>query len=698
VTRAEKVLLALLVVLVLFTPVFLGGVRGFEKEGGGAPTAFERFLWAEGPWWIQMALAGAIAVASLAVAKERRNAGEPEAWRLHPGLLLPFAGVVLLAVLQYVPLPRGLLDLLSPQEGRQLDVLLPGDRSWRPLTLSPEGTLRALGGLALGGSVLLGSLLAARRKTGAVVLLGAVVAAFAGSAVYGLWTTLLGGDTVLGFQKGHGKGVTGTFLNRSNFAAAAGLAIPLALGLAWLAVRRGRRMASAGLLASVAALAVAVPLSNSRMGILAAAAGLVALGALAARALQTPRWVRGLVVVGALGLAAGGAWVAVDRVPALRERFALGRTADGYVDVRFPAWRSTLVLASRYPVLGTGTGAYETAIHETQTSENPDELVHAHCEPLEVLAEGGILGLALAVLLAAGAVAGVVRAVASGDAMIRALGCAAGGALAVVLVGSLTEFHLRVPALGIAAAVLAAVPAALAAGAPRAPGTGLSAKDRLGYSCMAFIAVGMALLPGPKHAALRGAVVRAEMAGDAERTREAADPAATLVGDAASWRALAKANAELVRGPLALQQADRAVDLEPFNAYGHWTRAVAILAGEGNADEAAKAIDRALSRAGGIGHLHLAAGSVLLHLSLQDPRFRAPALAALLEAGECHPHHYPAARALLERLGLDPALRAAFVPGRWFPLERELENARKAGDAAYERALLRRLRAAEPGE
>ncbi len=698
-TRAEKVLLGLLVVLVLFSPLFLGGVRGFHKDGNGEePTLLESFLWAEGPWWIQMVIGAGIAAAALGVSTERRAAGEPEVWRLHPWIVLPFGGLVVLALLQAVPLPRFVLGLLSPHAAEELDRLLPGDRSWRPLTVSPDGTARALAGLALGGAVLLGALLVTQRRSAAVVLLVAVAAAFTGSACYGLASTLLGDDTVLGFQKGAGKGVTGTFLNRSNFAAAAGMALAVVLGLLWMALRRGPRAAALPLLGAVAALGLSVPLSSSRMGLLAAAAGLLAFGLLAARAPRWPAWARGLVALAALGVAAGGVAVALARLPGLWERFAQGRTDRGFMDVRFPAWRSTVVLAARYPVFGTGTGSFEVAIHETQTAENPDELVHAHCEPLEALAEGGLLGLALGILLAAGAAGACLRAAAGEDPLVRAVGCACGGALAALLAGCLTEFHLHVPALGVAAAVLAAVPAALAGGEPGPVPAAVPGRGRaLILGGAVLLAGGLAALSGSRAAGLRGGSVRAEMAKDSARW-EAAAGAAVEAGarDAASWRSLAMARAERERGAEAVPDADRAVDLDPFNAYGHWTRAVALLAGGGRVEEAAAAMDRALSRAGGIGHLHLAVGSVLLQLSVQDPRWRPPAMAALKEAGEILPQNFSAAWALADRLSIPPLERMDLVPEKahaWWTVG---EFWRSRGDSAQEMWAWARVVAIDP--
>jgi len=672
VTRAERLLTLLLALAVLVSPVFLGGVAGFRRDWtGAAPSAFERFLWADGGWWTLLLLGTAVAGASLVVAAERARAGEPPAWRLHGALLLPFAGILALAVLQAVPLPRGLLAPLSPRADAELDRLLPGDDSWRPLSVSPGGTRQALLGLALGGAVLLGTLLAARRRAAAWWLCGAVVAAFAGSAAYGLFQQYLGSDQVLAFPKRPGVGVTGTFLNRSHMAAGAGMALALALSMTGCTLRtEGARLYGILLAAAAVLLAATIPLTNSRMGLASGAVGVVALGLLGARAARWPLWGRALVVVAALGAAGGGVAWAVKEVPALRERFALQMQTKGAWDVRFPAWESTLRLAARYPVLGTGVGSYEVAIHETQDARNPDELVYAHSEPLHLLAEGGVLGLFLGALLAAGVVAAAVRAADSEDSSVRMLACGCGGALAVLLAGCVTEFHLHVPALGIAAAVVAAVPSAIALGEPAAPG-GPAPRWVLGAALLPVAAGVVAALDGTAAAAARGEAMRAEQAKTTDSWLLASEAwTRRAPGDAGAWRSRAKALLEqpeesfrVAAATEALAEAERAVDLEPFHPYGHWTRAVALLALD-RAPDAVPAMEAALSRAGGIGHLHLAAGSVLLHLSVENPDLRPRAIEVLREAGTIHPHHHSAAVRLAEELGVPEDERAGLSPGR----------------------------------
>lgn len=704
-TRAERILLALLVLLVALSPVFLGGVGRFEQDWSGrSRTLLERFLRAEGPWNVLCLLSLAAAAASLLVARERAAAGEPPAFRLHARLLLPLGGLALLALLHLLPLPRPLLALLSPGAARELEVLLPGDRSWRPVSLSPEGTGVFLGGLGAGGAVLLGTLLAARRRGPALLLLGAVAGTYALVAAYGMAESFLGEDRVIGFGKVGAPGVTGTFLNRSHMAAGAALALPAALVLLFLAVRGGRWWVPAAAAAALL-LGAVVPFTHSRMGLASAAVGVAALGLLAARASRWPWWGRAAVLLLAAAAVGGGVKAALDRVPDLRRRFELATTERGFFDIRFPAWKATVELAARHPLTGSGLGSYGTAIHGTQTPDNPDELHFAHSEPLQLLAEGGPAGLFLGVLLAAGALGAALAAAGSGDPLLRAAGCACGAGLAALLAGSTTEFHFHIPALGIAAAVLAGIPAGLAAGDPRAaPPPGGGARPAL--LAAGAVALGAVSLLQASGAASRLAEARfAEQGGDAPgwiaaaRAAVAADP-----GSAGARRSLSGALAEGAwtgedregRAREALAEADRAVDLEPFHAYGHWARARALLAA-GEEGEGVAALRRALSRAGGIGHLHFAAGKTLLLLSTRDPGLRGEALEALRYAGACEPRWFTAAVRALEEAGLPLRGHEALVPDRAYALVDWVEACRGAGDHEGAFAAAVRLWRFDPG-
>jgi len=277
---------------------------------------------------------------------------------------------------------------------------------------------------------------------------------------------------------------------------------------------------------------------------------------------------------------------------------------------------------------------------------------------------------------------------------VRLAACACGGALGALLAGCLAEFHLRIPALGIAAAILAAIPAALRTGEP-APARGRSGLALV----LAAIVLGVgAVLGQMQRASAEGEAVLAEKVGRPAPWLEAARRAVAGSASAFSHRSLSGAllagewggTGFRERAEEALVHADRSVDLEPFNAYSHWSRARALLALE-RFPEAAAAVARTRSRAGGIGHLLSACGTVLLELSARDPSLLDPALLTLREAGNCDPHYYSAALFAMDRLKLPADLKVEVIPELWYELEKFLEKARLGKDEASSRRLLVRL-------
>ena len=262
------------------------------------------------------------------------------------------------------------------------------------------------------------------------------------------------------------------------------------------------------------------------------------------------------------------------------------------------------------------------------------------------------------------------RAANSEDSSVRMLACGCGGALAALLAGCTTEFHLHIPALGIAAAVIAAVPLAIVTSEPALP-EGRSPKWVLPAAIALVVAGAFAVGDGTAAASIRGEAMRSEQRKtNPDWERSAAEWTRRAPRDAAAWRSRAMALLEDgAPGPLAeravaaLAAADRAVDLEPFHPYGHWSRAVALLALD-RVPDAVPAMTNALSRAGGIGHLHLAAGSVLLYLSMEQADLRPLAIDTLREAGRIHPWHHSAAVKLATELGIPEAERAGLVPKR----------------------------------
>ena len=261
----------------------------------------------------------------------------------------------------------------------------------------------------------------------------------------------------------------GPFVNRNHLATWVIMACPLAFG--YLLARAPRkenpqpftqRAANAlkqlgtmriWLVAGVCLMTLAVMLSGSRSGLI---------GLLCAFALSTALTrgrgtlaVRRWVILQFSLLAA--VVVSFANYDMLAQRFEETMTRAQEGRGRLAIWDDTIRLAADFPVTGTGAGTFGKAINVYQTAEPGYAIDQAHNHYLQLLAEGG-LWLVLPGLLATGLfVMTAIRSLKqdlSSDYLVRAGACAG---IAGVLVQSVWETGLTMPANALLLAMLGAI-------------------------------------------------------------------------------------------------------------------------------------------------------------------------------------------------------------------------------------------------
>jgi putative inorganic carbon (HCO3(-)) transporter len=372
-------------------------------------------------------------------------------------------------VLQALPLPRGVVDLLSPHAAlvRLSLALEPSSPAWLPFSIDGRATLWAsavtAGAIALffaARTVLArGGVRQTVRGISALGFLFSVVAiaqaATAGRLIYWRFPTEYEGPLPFG-----------PFVNRNHFATWVIMAAPLCLG--YIVARANKsETKSAGinprarlarladgrtlwLTAAGAMMIGALLLSLSRSGILSlAGAGATSMLVLRRQASAG----RGWWLVGILAVTVGLGLSRAD-LPALTDRFVRSGSS---VENRLRIWRDTAPVVQDFWLTGTGAGTYRTAMLYYQRSDRVVQFNQAHNHYLQATAEGGIVLLAI-VAGALGALAGAVRerlaSEGSGVYWIRA-GAVCG--LIAVALQSLWETGLVMPANAALAAVLAAI-------------------------------------------------------------------------------------------------------------------------------------------------------------------------------------------------------------------------------------------------
>jgi O-antigen ligase len=276
--------------------------------------------------------------------------------------------------------------------------------------------------------------------------------------LYGIWRPIDAGARPFG-----------PFVSRNHFATWAIMAAPLVFGylLARAPERRegatvSQRIVDAAqqlgsmriwLAISVCLLTVAVLISTSRSGLI----GLMVAGAACAllSRLQRQSTTRGWMVFQAALLF--GAVLAFSNFDALLARVDETLTPAARSRGRAAIWADTRTLIKDFAATGTGAGTYGTAISAYQTSEEGYAIGQAHNHYLQVAAEGGLLVAVPAALTLAAFLWSArerLAADASGDFFVRA-GAVAG--LTGVLMQSVWETGLRMPANAMLCAVLAAI-------------------------------------------------------------------------------------------------------------------------------------------------------------------------------------------------------------------------------------------------
>jgi O-antigen ligase len=386
---------------------------------------------------------------ALSLARSRRE------WAPVPGGVVRWAAglLPLYVLLQVVPLPESLLRVLSPERASAVEALgaLGARLSFAPLSASPARTFQYF--LLVCGYItvfLLARELVWRFKQRRWLAIGPIVAIGALEAGLGLWQYF--GGTLEQAQ--------GTYVNRNHYAGFLEMALPFAVMCPLAILRTGRSGTRPALTRSVvacslwslaAAMLLGIIYSFSRMGFFAALGALFVIGLLTF-GYRPLGWVsrsrkRRWCAAGFLGAAVLASFIFLPP-DKLILRFAQmvsveGLTAEG----RIQLWAETVPLIKAYPVFGCGLGGYENAVLRFKTSEPLLTDNFAHNDYLQLLAELGLAGCIILGALAFSLVKAALRvAVMSPDREQRYLGVACAGSLVAILLHSLVDFNLYIPA------------------------------------------------------------------------------------------------------------------------------------------------------------------------------------------------------------------------------------------------------------
>lgn len=346
---------------------------------GGAPEWTAWLLW----------LLSALAVGTWLLGARRHH----RRWSLHPALWLPvvLAGVV---VLQLIPLPPGVLRVVSPPQAALRDfALVPlGLDAWRPVAVDVPSTLKALARIVSLGALFfvaleLGRFSAVRRRLFAVLAL-----ASAATAVCGFVHLLAGADALFGVKHFYGVVPLLTpFGNTNHLSAWLTLGGTVALALALKSPTRDAAIGWAAV-AAVSAAGVFFSFSRGGIGLFIATWGLVAVSLVARRSGGMRGSLPWLFITATL-LVAG--FLTFEQ---LVERAETLSSLEKLKATKVELWPMFLSGVTRYWPLGMGAGGFELGFSPAQTRELSTTFTHPEMVALQWAAD---FGLPLAVLCGA---------------------------------------------------------------------------------------------------------------------------------------------------------------------------------------------------------------------------------------------------------------------------------------------------------
>ncbi|HEX5413752.1 MAG TPA: O-antigen ligase family protein [Terriglobia bacterium] len=371
---------------------------------------------------------------------------------------------VLFVALQLLPLPQFLLTAVSPARRVSQAWLAPIQHasSWDALSISPAATILDLFKVLayIGIFVLVIQLFDSARRKSTILTVLIILGCF--EAGYGILQYLLGWNTIFGITNPYDSSVAfGTYINRNHFAGLMDLTFPLAFASAFYSYqlwsdpqRRTLSTRSGGesplgfrivfYLFLVVVMVMGVVFSNSRGGIIAVSVALIAMSGLTLLKVRRRSW--GLVIAGLVTLAVAFClWIGMGSTV---HRFVNMSQAEYEATLRRSMmWRDTVQLFRHNPILGTGLGTYEDALRPFQTHLVTLTVDHAHNDYLEFASETGLIGFLLLFVPIFWLLARMIISFLRDHRRYRSailLGCI--GSTLGLLIHSLTDFNLQVPA------------------------------------------------------------------------------------------------------------------------------------------------------------------------------------------------------------------------------------------------------------
>jgi|GEM_PF-190103 len=376
-----------------------------------------------------------------------------------------FVALFVLIFLQFLPLPAFLVKIFSPKVHAFRELFLPGPAGthFMGLSLIPSHTFREA--LRLIPYFLLGFLVIKTIRTQAQIMriLYVLIGMSVFQALYGFFELQTSHPKILFYEKQHYlDAVTGTFINRNHLSGYLEMVVPLAIavvlartdffsfsGMSWR--EKMVKFWDKGVLErvfipiSIVLMSLAIIFSKSRSGIFLLLLTFLIFFEVSIffyrkytrRKIRSSRFLKfTFLLITILAL-----YIGIDGVI---KRFSMERFRNEY---RSFYWAQTADIVGDFPVFGSGLGTFASVYPAYDRKMIPAQFSHAHNDYLEYLSELGILGL---ICLFGGIVIFLIKSFLvwreRSHPQVKAL--ALGGILSItlLLLHSITDFNLHIPA------------------------------------------------------------------------------------------------------------------------------------------------------------------------------------------------------------------------------------------------------------
>jgi len=439
----DKVIEWLLILLLAFMPLAFGAVEAWSEE-------------------VVVALAAAISICFLLKLVYGKDVRPIWSWAY-----IPVALFILVAIFQLIPLPDGVVDVISPNTTAVKKELL-GDLPdssglLKSMTLSfyHQATKHDLRLVLAVASVFFVVVNVYRRAEQIKRLLGAIAIIGGSIALLALAQDLFGNGKIFWVAPTlSGEAYSGPFINHSHYGQFMNLSIGAALALVMVKVHEAfiRKRIIPSLVFEylsspaakvmwflvamiiIGAATVFVSLTRGGMVSMLIAAGFTTLVLSSRKSLKGQGWIMTLMVLGAFICVL---YVGFD---AVYDRLATLRQLHEFQSGRWQILKDVSLAWTKFPVFGTGLGTHEVVYPMFDRSTIAALAAHAENEYAQAAEETGIIGLVALVGFAIIVWVNYVRDVRSASVPIRSASYGLGFGLLAIMLHSLSDFGQHLPA------------------------------------------------------------------------------------------------------------------------------------------------------------------------------------------------------------------------------------------------------------